>query len=359
MTTQTPAHRNIDTLDGVRGLACLMVVLGHLAKEDFIFDIKGIGQLGVMLFFVLSGFLMAHLYLVTPLSPVRFGAYAFRRIFRVVPAYVVVAFVSYVLYQYYADFGYAVDKETLIGLLTLSTQLSVFWTIPVEMKFYAFFPVLWLLLGYIRQPWLKGSILLVAIIVWLYTDIPTLLHLDLPRTRLTLTKHIEYFLGGMAAAYLSLGVERFCQARSPWRLSLVNAGFIFTLTLIVILVPQVFLHLFGIEHHMWDNSNIIAPVFIACITLAPNISGMLGTIFTHRFARYLGAISFSLYLVHYPCIKFVHDAASTQSWPTVFRIMLALFMAGSVASVMFYSIEQPFRRFGARLARALPAEPHG
>ena len=108
--------RNIDSLDGLRGFACLLVVLGHLAKEELIFDIKGIGQLGVMLFFVLSGFLMALLYTDQRLNAERLSVYAVRRVFRVVPAYVAVAVLSFLICQFYDNFGYHVDAHALVDL---------------------------------------------------------------------------------------------------------------------------------------------------------------------------------------------------------------------------------------------------
>ena len=328
--------RNIDSLDGLRGFACLLVVLGHLAKEELIFDIKGIGQLGVMLFFVLSGFLMALLYTDQRLNAERLSVYAVRRVFRVVPAYVAVAVLSFLICQFYDNFGYHVDAHALVGLLTFSTQLSVFWTIPVEMKFYAFFPLLWLVLAYIRSDYIRFGLMFAAFVA--------LLVVDLPGTRLSLTKHIEYFIGGMAAAYAS----RILPTQHRWQQFSINMLLFIALLLIVLLIPQVFLHLFKFEHHMWDNSEVIAPVFVLTVTACSLCSGWLLQVFSNRFARYLGAISFSLYLVHYPCVYFAHTSSLLAWAPHVIQIFVALLLALNVATLLYRNIEVPCRQLGLR-----------
>ncbi|ETC85539.1 acyltransferase [Xanthomonas hortorum] len=55
--------QRIDALTGIRGLAALLVVYSHLAEDGF-FSRSHLypGEVGVMVLFTLSGFLMAFLY---------------------------------------------------------------------------------------------------------------------------------------------------------------------------------------------------------------------------------------------------------------------------------------------------------
>ena len=57
--------KRIHTLTGLRGIAALLVFISHCGAQSILpsFLGKGFGQIGVMLFFVLSGFLMTHLYI--------------------------------------------------------------------------------------------------------------------------------------------------------------------------------------------------------------------------------------------------------------------------------------------------------
>ena len=58
-------RRELPVLNGIRGLAVAIVFASHASNIYFSGAIAGWGggQLGVMLFFLLSGFLMSHLYL--------------------------------------------------------------------------------------------------------------------------------------------------------------------------------------------------------------------------------------------------------------------------------------------------------
>ena len=91
--TTTQSHR-LDYLDGWRGLAISLVLIGHFYTGSPGF----LGRLGVDVFFVLSGFLMSGLLFVQR-QPLRI--FYRRRISRVLPAFViyVVAIYLYALIQ--------------------------------------------------------------------------------------------------------------------------------------------------------------------------------------------------------------------------------------------------------------------
>lgn len=330
--------KNIDSLDALRGLACVMAILGHLAKEEYIWDIRGIGQLGVMIFFMLSGFLMAHLYSHARISIFGILNYATRRLFRILPAYLVVVFASYFIYMYHPGFAYSIDKTALIGLLDLSTQLSVFWTIPVEIKFYAFFPVIWLILGPARSNFWRFVATAAVFLV--------LLKVDIPGTRLTLTKHIEFFIGGVAAAYLSYQLT----SDKPWVRNTVNSLFIFSLLMIVFFIPQVFLYFTGLIHHMWDDAWLLAPFFVLCLATCACITGIVQKLFANRFLCFIGTISYSLYLVHYPCIRYIKTESVLSTAPGLVQVVVALSLALCIAGVLYLVVENPLRKFGFRLS---------
>ncbi|MEM7568058.1 MAG: acyltransferase family protein, partial [Pseudomonadota bacterium] len=130
--------RHVSALDGLRGLAALIVVLSHLSTPTGLgADLfqRGGGQLGVMLFFALSGFLMAHMYFPRAPRPGAVWRYGVARVARVVPLYVLVVLASYAIGQ--ACTGdtclraYDVTSENLADHLLLRSGVSVLWTIPV------------------------------------------------------------------------------------------------------------------------------------------------------------------------------------------------------------------------------------
>ena len=63
VTNTAPTGKHFAALDGLRGIAVLMVVLSHLSLlqlNPFPVDFAGTGKCGVYLFFVLSAFLLTY-----------------------------------------------------------------------------------------------------------------------------------------------------------------------------------------------------------------------------------------------------------------------------------------------------------
>ena len=140
----------IHSLTGLRGLAALMVFISHSANESLVPSVlgHGFGKIGVILFFMLSGFLMAHLYVGEDCSFRNIVRYAAARIGRIVPLYFLLVMISLVISHFVCpDFCYQFSgiSSVLKALLFISAP-SVFWTIPAEVQFYAVFLALWFLI---------------------------------------------------------------------------------------------------------------------------------------------------------------------------------------------------------------------
>ena len=164
----------IRKLNSLRGLATLIVFLTHFS------DITnwlggalggGSGAYGVMLFFLLSGFLISYLYLDKDFSRGNVTRYILARVGRVLPLYLVVVFGSYFLSLGGNDSLYNIpDFNALLGHLLFLYGQSVLWSIPPEIQFYFIFLVFWLLAknrsGYIY-------ILILAVMILLFfTNFP-------------------------------------------------------------------------------------------------------------------------------------------------------------------------------------------
>ncbi|SLN53649.1 Acyltransferase family protein [Roseivivax jejudonensis] len=138
-------------LQYLRGLAALMVVVHHVvkAREGFFSPLAGsdFGRAGVLIFFVLSGFIIAHVS-----SADRPAAFALRRVVRVVPLYWVLTLVFFAI-QVRHDPSLAVLAERAPELLAslffvphmhetadrIWPILVPGWTLNYEMFFFALF----------------------------------------------------------------------------------------------------------------------------------------------------------------------------------------------------------------------------
>ncbi|HMJ78070.1 MAG TPA: acyltransferase, partial [Iamia sp.] len=153
-----PGRPWFPALDGLRGLAAVLVVIFHVTGAVDRFSawtwgegLARFGNLGVALFFVLSGFLLSRPFFAAHLAeerPPQLGRYAIRRLARIVPAYWVALTVwLFVIrdnplegggaaYALLYGFGQAYDRDFIDG----GGSLSVAWTLSIEMSFYIVLP---------------------------------------------------------------------------------------------------------------------------------------------------------------------------------------------------------------------------
>ena len=143
--------RHWRALDGLRGVAILLVMGQHFELPGF----THAGQVGVTLFFVLSGFLITSLLLTdwTEHGKIRFGDFYWRRALRLLPALLVMLAIVAPLM---AMAGYDVARNTVPALLyyanwaqVVGPQIPVVghtWTLSIEEQFYIVWPAILLVL---------------------------------------------------------------------------------------------------------------------------------------------------------------------------------------------------------------------
>lgn len=158
-----PSRSHVPALDGVRGLAILLVLVSHLMLfnnhtgswfGDSLSALRGLGWVGVDLFFVLSGFLITGILYDTLHDPHYFRSFYMRRFLRIFPLYYGFLFflllVSPVFHltwggRQYALFSYTQNIHVLFQFqqfqLTPQVDLTHFWSLAVEEQFYLFWPL--------------------------------------------------------------------------------------------------------------------------------------------------------------------------------------------------------------------------
>jgi peptidoglycan/LPS O-acetylase OafA/YrhL len=185
----TGAMKRIPSLDGLRGIAIALVLLGHLAGArhflsfDTMLRVGDLGNLGVRLFFVISGFLITRLLLAEIARTQRISLKTFyiRRVLRIFPAFYVFIIAATLL----AGLGLAtVSRHDVLYAITYTmnyhaTHMENFslrhlWSLAVEEQFYLIWPLtLALLMPSRAARVLVGVVLVVPILrVALYTVTP-------------------------------------------------------------------------------------------------------------------------------------------------------------------------------------------
>jgi peptidoglycan/LPS O-acetylase OafA/YrhL len=314
----------------LRGLAACIVIVSHVSNAVNLWDYRlgdGGGQVGVMLFFVLSGYLMGFLYLDRPFCAVELCAYAVRRGARILPLFYIVLLFALALDQIGRLTGLPLrifEISSLPLLLAMAKGGGIFWTITIETQFYVIFVLVWGMYARFKTGTLAAMLAVVGFI--LATE---------PAPRLTVVYHLPFFLVGVLISQLLPLVHRRLSA-STWALMLAAC-----FPLFVLMYPRISLALFGTEFGLWTNPFCL--VLAAGCVAAALCSRVVRSILSSRLMVHLGTISYSLYLLHRPTLLLLQRATSLARWPELF-LVTTLLLTIAVSSVVYRLFESPVRR---------------
>jgi peptidoglycan/LPS O-acetylase OafA/YrhL len=358
-------------LDSVRGIAALGVVLHHcfltlpLQTRALLFHYFGdtplrvilIGRPFVILFFILSGFVLAVSLLQGHATS--FGAFMTKRLFRIYLPYVASLGLSILIFAlvrpepiaalsgwFASTWQDGVTPDVLMshllldGTATGSSLNDVNWSLVYELRISLIFPaLLWLLVRF--GPLTTGT---AALAVSGAADV--VLHrsglgltpyfASTPVTAVALTAHfVLYFAIG---AILAHTIHRY-QARL--------GGLHWSLQWALIGVSVLLLMKYN------DTvDGIGAGLLIALIVSA----GWLSRLLEKRLPEFLGRISFSLYLVHLPILMgLTHLLYGHMPQPAI--IGLAIVLAITTATLAYRFVELPSIQLGRLALNRRPAPP--
>lgn len=329
-----PAH--IPALDGLRGAAALLVVISQFRtlglSEGYV---PQSGTFGVMIFFVLSGFLMGHLYLFRPFDMAAVTHFMASRIARVIPLFYAVILASYIASQIVGpDFVYYLTTfDTVKHLLFLGSKY-VFWSIPPEVEFYIVFVGLWyvvarrLVLRYL--PLFGFGLAAMFVLQPLFPGI-------------TVFNSLPIFLVGVGAAVL----YRYVQFD---RIDKRSATIVQCLGIALML--SIFAGIVSTDPSKtgfgWERGRVYENLPMALLFGAFVLSFTIDTtfariFFANRVMRLLGAYSFSIYLLHEPVADTVRNVLAGSDMPIVLEIFLILSAIVVAASLSFRLYEMPMQ----------------
>ena len=349
---------HMPALDGVRGLAALAVVVSHLPGKSAAWDRVNFGACGVLLFFALSGFLMAYLHLHQAFNAQTVRRFCVARVARIVPLYYLVVVLSFLVSHFvHQGFHYPMDAAQLVRHLAFVGSVGVFWSVGPEFQFYGFFVLLWGLALLRGTPRTLALCALGLFVVASYVTSPAL-----PGVLFVTKLHI--FLAGVAVAML-----RWRLLQRPALLRPATIGglqLLACLGVVLLLIPyqHMLLPLFPAgevaEHEHWYYSDLARTLMAALAVLAFSFRTRVSdALLANAAVRELGRISFSLYLLHMPVLDAMQALGlfgHLNPWIAGIGCVLA---SVALAALVNRAIETPARRWVTRRLGASHPVPAG
>lgn len=355
--------RHLAVLDGLRGIAVLIVILSHASLLDIHMigiDMSGTGKAGVWLFFVLSAFLLMHQFLqldaAGTLDARAWTRYAWRRLLRIYPLYLVFLLVCWL--SPLADLMGPMSSGDVLRHLAVVEGRWHTWSIAVEMKSYVLLPLLVLAYVHVARRSLLLATLLTAAGVALREWLAPPFDVDALRT------YVAIFLVGSWAA-----VAHHHAARREWPArvrTLAGATAIAVFALAFAMTPSLWSLVVGRTlplqhwHQAYTLFAALWATLLLCLLQGPRL---LQAVFAWLPLRVLGVVSFSAYLWHglvLANLGWLPDGAH----PAV-RGALVFGAIVVSAALSYLVIERPFlvrRSRASVVARARaedPARAHG
>jgi peptidoglycan/LPS O-acetylase OafA/YrhL len=337
----------------LRAIAVLLVVLQHLEFRHF-----GGGYVGVDVFFVISGYLIGSSML-TEFRAGTFSLVAFyeRRVRRIFPAlFVMLTITSVFAYRYLMATAFVSYAQSLFAaVFSFSnfffwTQEGYFvrsatkpllhtWSLGVEEQFYVFFPLL--LYGVFR--WWQQR---VRAVLWALIAVSFLATCWVMRSNTT----TAFYWSPLRAWELLAGVMV-----SQYGLTGMRLRWLRELASLIGLALVLYAGLFYTSQTVFPGWTATLPCLGAVLIIA---AGQVGTSAVGRLLalppmRFVGLISYSLYLWHWPVAVFQNTAMILGSQPLHIRNtkLMALAVIFPVATLSWWLVETPFRKGRLKPAR--------
>jgi len=355
-------------LTGLRGVAAAAVLCFHLwpyvggprlrlGGTGYAYPLDALaacGYLGVDLFFVLSGFLLALPFLAAVRGERTWPSLAtffVRRARRVLPAlWVQIALLFVLGLVLTGSMPFGLRTALLHGLFLQHLVKepgeinSLYWTLPIEWWFYFTLPLAAMAFRYARWWLLLAAVLLGVLLFrlqchdWLWEgrwevgfSYKAIVHLR--------ARYDQFFLG-VLAAWFHLATARGWR----WRGAVAAIGLLGLLALLPSIAARG--DLFFKADYPWllVHYSVVGSLLAALVYGAAGGVRWLEALFANRVVNWLGLVSYSLYLWHNPILDLVHRMHGFDPDHRLLGAALALAAILLVSWLSYRFVERPFLR---------------
>ena len=342
-------------ITGLRAIAVVPVLLFHA----FPGLVPG-GFYGVDIFFVISGYLISGIIFRGLVS----GSFSFKgfyckRVKRILPNLILVMlFVISVAYLIttateFASIGSNVShsaffyqnlrlmaEEDYFGILAQNNPLLHIWSLSIEEQFYIAFPFVCFLIWRIGKgssnglAWFVFGITIVSFVICLLiTD-------QMVKFYFSFSRFWELGIG-CCLAYLEIFSKFYSRRYSKWVWDFLSCLGLF-LILCAFLLPA---------YYRFDSPGVfsLVPVIGCSILIFSNANSLINrTVLSWGWVVFVGLISYSLYIWHWPILSFVRIILAD---PASYELMFALLLSFFISIFVYRYVENPIREIKERYSK--------
>jgi peptidoglycan/LPS O-acetylase OafA/YrhL len=356
----------VPVLDGLRGLAMLLVFLYHVViyppwRRPF-----ALGWVGIELFFVLSGFLITGLIVDSEGETNRLRNFYVRRALRILPLYYLVLAILYVwlwiqggplservLGQQAWFWGLQQNLLMAYDGWYKPLYFAHFWSLAHEIQFYAVWPLLLVALGPRRALWASAGIAVGS------CALRNGLAISWPFSYAATFNHLEGMMAGAAIA-LCLRLHRGALGRlAP--LALLVTG----LPLACLATRPGGLHIS--DERVMRLAYPVLALFFGALLCSTFEAGRVGraarALFSSRPLLWIGKYSYGIYLTHWvvhlqlkrPLLDWLGQGTSTEAGAHLLSVLIQAVLVALLSVLGYHLVELP----ALRLKNVLAPRPRG
>ncbi|MGZ8257361.1 MAG: acyltransferase family protein, partial [Gallionella sp.] len=343
LTTNMPAldKKFYPEIQGLRAVAIIAVILFHFGWQT----LAG-GYIGVDIFFVISGFLITQMISVE-LARGTFNIRRFykNRVMRLLPnlflMIIASVVISYFVLKPYDFFQYAKSLQFSAVYLTnmvFARQQGYFdmsreakpllhtWSLSIEEQFYLIFPLLLIALFKFKQ---HRMVILSVIAVASFWARYQYQQNNLPTEGFfSFAGRVWEFVIGALIVFLP----------APIKARLANQSGIALASFAVIIASLIFLD----ESIQYASSLLIIPCFATALIILSSGTHFTEKLLSTRALVFIGGLSYSLYLWHWPLLVWLHNSDFAGSHALQISVLFLLTLA--ISYLAWRYVEEPFRK---------------
>lgn len=352
-------------IDGLRAVAVLGVFLFHLGWPFF----KG-GWLGVDVFFVISGFLISSLLLkeMESTGSVSLSDFYLRRVRRIMPALLICLLFAFGVGLLFSGTHYFKEflQSTISALLSVSNfffwqhsgyfavdshfvPLLHTWTLGVEEQFYLIVPAAFYLIAGLggrdqKKAWFTlGLVLIASFVLCRYG-------------RSFLSEEFRFYL--LPTRFWELGIGLLVALLLHYKEPVTSRTWVHEFCAIFSICWLVFAFTHYEGNSYFAEKSLFVCLATALFLITATNSTLVGKVFSTLPMRFIGKISYSLYLFHWPTIvllsiiSFKYDFEVTNS-----ARFIVVVGTVALATLSWKFVEVPFRKKGSWRACLKPLSP--